>query len=234
MTTFEVTDRNLNIEKLEEFGFCVESSRYVYNVKIADGEFEMFMYIEEGFDKVCISSTVIDILTGEEYVLHEIPGAHGNFLDNIRAEVERITRRILEECFGIPRKDSKLKNRQTAEVISYAREKYGDEAEFLWEKFPDCAVLRRKDTKKWYAAILTTGRAKFGYDNDETIEVLDLKETPETIATLVDNTNFFPGYHMNKKHWYTIILDGRIEKEEIFERIDTSHELVGPKKASKQ
>lgn len=230
MTTSEVTDRKLNIEKLEEFGFCVESGRYVYNEKIADGEFEMFMYIEEGFDKMCISSTVIDISTGEEYVLHEIPGAHGNFLGNIRAEVERITRRILEECFGIPRKDAKLKNRQTAEVISYAKEKYGDEAEFLWEKFPDCAVLRRKDTNKWYAAILTVAKSKFGYDSDEIIEVLDMKARPEDMDGLVDNKNYFPGYHMNKKHWYTIILDGRVSIEEIFSRLDASHELVAPKK----
>ena len=32
-------------------------------------------------------------------------------------------------------------------IIKYVRESYGDELEFLWKKFPDNAVWRRKDNK---------------------------------------------------------------------------------------
>lgn len=35
-----------------------------------------------------------------------------------------------------------------------------------------------------------------------------------------------PGYHMNKKHWNTIILDGSITDEKIFFLVDLSYELV--------
>ncbi len=35
-----------------------------------------------------------------------------------------------------------------------------------------------------------------------------------------------PGYHMNKKHWNTIILDGSIHDGEIFTMIDDSYDLV--------
>jgi len=44
-----------------------------------------------------------------------------------------------------------------------------------------------------------------------------------------------PGYHMNKKHWNTIILDGSIPDDEIFVLINDSYELVikGLKKADK-
>ena len=35
-----------------------------------------------------------------------------------------------------------------------------------------------------------------------------------------------PGYHLNKKHWNTITLDGSIPDEEIVELIEHSHELV--------
>ena len=34
------------------------------------------------------------------------------------------------------------------------------------------------------------------------------------------------GYHMSKKHWNTIILDGSIPEEEIIEMIDDSYALV--------
>ena len=41
-----------------------------------------------------------------------------------------------------------------------------------------------------------------------------------------------PGYHMNKKHWNTVVLDGVIPDREVREMIDHSYELVAstPKK----
>jgi predicted DNA-binding protein (MmcQ/YjbR family) len=35
-----------------------------------------------------------------------------------------------------------------------------------------------------------------------------------------------PGYHMNKKHWNTIILDGSIQDDKLFFLVDLSYELV--------
>ena len=35
-----------------------------------------------------------------------------------------------------------------------------------------------------------------------------------------------PGYHLNKKHWNTIVLDGVIPAREIKKMIDRSYELV--------
>ena len=38
-----------------------------------------------------------------------------------------------------------------------------------------------------------------------------------------------PGYHMNKKHWNTVVLDGVIPDSEIRQMIDHSYELVAKK-----
>ena len=35
-----------------------------------------------------------------------------------------------------------------------------------------------------------------------------------------------PGYHMNKKHWSTVVLDGSIPGKELFAMVDHSYELV--------
>ncbi|MBX2904389.1 MAG: MmcQ/YjbR family DNA-binding protein [Taibaiella sp.] len=42
-----------------------------------------------------------------------------------------------------------------------------------------------------------------------------------------------PGYHMNKKHWNTVVIDGSLDRRTIREIIDHSYELVvnGGKKA---
>ncbi|MFA5819639.1 MAG: MmcQ/YjbR family DNA-binding protein [Bacteroidales bacterium] len=39
-----------------------------------------------------------------------------------------------------------------------------------------------------------------------------------------------PGYHMNKKHWNTVLLDGSVPDKEVFSWIDHSYELVAGKK----
>lgn len=35
-----------------------------------------------------------------------------------------------------------------------------------------------------------------------------------------------PGYHMNKKHWNTIVVDGSVSAKQLKEWIDDSYELV--------
>jgi predicted DNA-binding protein (MmcQ/YjbR family) len=37
-----------------------------------------------------------------------------------------------------------------------------------------------------------------------------------------------PGYHMNKKHWNTIIVEGTLSKMQLKEMIDHSYALVAP------
>jgi predicted DNA-binding protein (MmcQ/YjbR family) len=39
-----------------------------------------------------------------------------------------------------------------------------------------------------------------------------------------------PGYHMNKKHWNTILVDGSVPDKEIFKWIDHSFDLIAGKK----
>ena len=45
-----------------------------------------------------------------------------------------------------------------------------------------------------------------------------------------------PGYHMNKTHWNTIVLDGTIPQQEIKQMIDHSYEqiVLGMKKSERQ
>jgi len=38
-----------------------------------------------------------------------------------------------------------------------------------------------------------------------------------------------PGYHMNKKHWNTVIIDNTLNKKQLKELIDHSYDLVKPK-----
>ena len=113
--------------------------------------------------------------------------------------------------------------------MQYVSGKYDTSLEFLWKKFPDNAIYRRKDNQKWYAAILTVARNKIGLNGSDKIEILDLRIDPMQMEQTIDNKRYFPGYHMNKKNWYTICMDGSVGNDEIFKRIDISYELAKKK-----
>jgi len=56
---------------------------------------------------------------------------------------------------------------------------------------------------------------------------INLKCKPEEAIILRDIfVSVIPGYHMNKDHWNTVILDGMVPSEEIEQMIDTSYSLV--------
>lgn len=211
--------KKADFEKLISFGFKAEGGEYTYSRLIADNQLKL---------TVCVSALgeifteVIDLATNEEYVVHLSPDAEGAFVGMVRESCDHVLSDISEKCF-VP---DVFKSDYAKKIISYVKSTYGDELEFLWKRFPDNAIWRRKDTNKWYAALLNISKRKLGLNSDEIIEIIDLRLRPEAMGTLIDNQNYFPGYHMNKKHWYTICLDGSVKLDEIFKRIDESYILA--------
>ena len=56
-------------------------------------------------------------------------------------------------------------------------------------------------------------------DPDKAIQLRE--EYPETVL---------PGYHMNKKHWNTVVVDGRLSTKQLKDMIDHSYQLVNKSK----
>ena len=66
---------------------------------------------------------------------------------------------------------------------------------------------------------------------------MNLKCDPLVAEGLRDKyKSVLPGYHMNKMHWNTIILDGTIPENVIYSMIDDSYDLVysGLKKSERE
>ena len=56
---------------------------------------------------------------------------------------------------------------------------------------------------------------------------INLKCDPEyAIQLREENEGVQPGYHMNKTHWNTVLIDGSVSDELIFELVDHSYDLV--------
>ena len=59
---------------------------------------------------------------------------------------------------------------------------------------------------------------------------LNLKETPEDCFILRElHAAVLPAYHMNKRHWVSVVLDGSMTDEEILPLIRKSYDLTAKK-----
>ncbi len=80
---------------------------------------------------------------------------------------------------------------------------------------PDAAVFKVKN--KMFAIL--------GHHFDE--DIVNLKCDPNEALMLRDIFDaVIPGYHMNKKHWNTVLLNGTLPKKEIERMIDNSYALI--------
>lgn len=210
--------KKLNRGKLLAYGFEKNAEHYTYETTIMKGDFQLMISIS---NEELIETKLIECASGEEYVLHRTSAA-GSFVGSVKTEYDEVLQDIADKCF----ETDVFKSEMTKKVIQYVQDTYQDELEFLWPKTPSNAIFRRKETKKWYTALLTIQKNKLGLPSDEVIEILDLRNQPEKVAALVDGQQFFPGYHMNKKYWLTICLDGSVSFEAIKELIDESFQLA--------
>lgn len=211
--------KTVDLKKLTAYGFSKESDIYSYNTVLSDSNFIMTVNITE---KGEVNAVVIDPAFDDVYTLHLVDGLSGSFAGGIRTEYAKVLNDIADKCF----EPDVFKTDLAKEVIAYIKSTYGDEFEYLWQKFPDDAVVRRKDNKKWYATVFTVSRRKLGFNSDDAVEILDLRMKPEEIEKEVDGAKILPGYHMNKKHWITICLDGTVPMEKIRKKIDESYLLA--------
>jgi predicted DNA-binding protein (MmcQ/YjbR family) len=84
---------------------------------------------------------------------------------------------------------------------------------------PDVLVLKTNG-KSFLLISLNTDPVQFNAKCDPEKALL-LREMYEGIV---------PGYHMNKKHWNTIVLNGSVPNKVVRELIDHSYELVCARK----
>lgn len=204
-------NKKIDSSKLLKYGFIKNKNNYFYDVLILNNKFKLELTVN---DKLELTSRLIDKKSNEEYILIDLD-THGEFVGKLRDEIDKIINDFIEKCTN----DNIFKSKQSKVIIKYIKEKYNIDFEYLWKKFPNNAIARKSDGK-WFIAILTVKKSFFGFDSNEEVEVIDLRYKNNII---IDNKKVFPGYHMNKKSWYTIILDNGISDKEIIKCIDNSY-----------
>ena len=215
MKIIDVEKYNLSKEQLKSFGFREEAEKLIYRKEILDSSF----LIEIVFVNNQLMVEVYDIEFDEIYSLFSVDSAVGETVQNIREHVEN----LLSSILGLADESEQI----NSEVVDYCNNKYGENHVNPFKKHPDIlAFLNEKN--KWYALLSDVEYNKLNKNTDITtkVKILNVKYPTDNILDIIDNQNIFPAYHMNKKHWISIVLDKNIKLETIKELIDISFSLV--------
>ena len=220
-------DLKINFEKLLGLGFIKKDNYYEYETKIIDNQFSLIIKIDKDNS---ISSDVIDLSTNEKFILYDVTNATGEYIGKIREEYNNIIETVKSTCCC----KNIFKSEYAKLIIEYIKQKYNDDLEYLWKKFPNNAIWRNKENNKWYGILLIVEKTKIGIKEEGSIEIIDLLLEPERIEKMVDNKKYFLCYHMNKKYLITIKLDGSVDINDIYEWINHSYNLSKGKSLYKE
>lgn len=115
-------------------------------------------------------------------------------------------------------------------VLAYAKKKYGTKPQYLWERFPDYAVLRHEDNQKWYGLIMNIPYEKIDCTKEGHVDILNVKLDDVLMRDmLIAQEGYYIGYHISRGNWLSVVLDGTIELKSICGLIDISYNVTASK-----
>lgn len=213
-------DNKLDEKKLSAYGFKQKNKKYILKKNLKGGSFYAIIFVSNKTFEV----KVYDSLNDEEYIPFNIKTSTGSFVGEIRSAVDTFIDEIIEKCF--------INQNIKKKLLDYVLKKYGTKPISPWEDYPTYITLNAEN-KKWYGLIMNIPYKLIADNKEGNVEVINIKLEPDKIESLIDYSNFFPAYHMNKKYWITILLNSDIAFEQITDLIDESYNLVYKKKGKK-
>ena len=205
----------LNKNKLIKYGFTKEKEVYKYSTNIMNDAFMVTITINQNSK---VEGHIYDLDCESEYTNFRVENITGNFALTIKEKYQSLLQDIRNNCFDKTYFILNKTNRLAELIIN----KYKVTPEFLWKKYPTFGVFRNPVSKKWFAIIMNIDKSKIIPNQNGEIEILNLKLDD---INYLKQKGFYPAYHMNKKSWVSIILDGTLSDEQIMHFVNISYNL---------
>ena len=116
------------------------------------------------------------------------------------------------------------------QVMDWLRATFGTVPETPWDEYPTYFTFKTANSGKWYALFMDVPAKVLGLSGEQTVSVVNVKAHPTAVETAVDNLHVFPAYHMNKKHWLTVLLDATTDRNYLQKLLHDSYDLSESKK----
>ena len=204
-------------ESLEAAGFkTTDGNTFSMNQTVSNGAFNADIILS--LSEQTLTVHLFDSATSEKYALFDMPNSHGAFVASLREEVQQLIDEIKSKCF----ETSELKD----DYIAWIKSQFGAEPDYPWADDAPWSFVFRCPNEKWFALVMRIKYRQLGLTGDEEVWVVNMKASQDEIPNLIDKKSIFPAWHMNKKHWITVLLTAATDFENLCELTDKSYELV--------
>ena len=204
-------------ESLEAAGFkTTDDNSYSMNQTVSKGAFNAVITLSLSDQTLTVH--LFDSATGEKYALIDMPNSHGAFVASLREEVQQLIDGIKSKCF----ETNDLKDN----YIAWIKSQFGAELDFPWPDDAPWSFVFRCPNEKWFALVMRIKYRQLGLTGDEEVWVVNMKASQDEIPNLIDKKSIFPAWHMNKKHWITVLLTAATDFNKLCELTQKSWELV--------
>ena len=202
--------------KLVAYGFVPGNGKLSFTKDLPDENFRIIIEYSDSF-----SGRIIDLSTNDEYVNYRREDASG-FSAAIKDKFVGLLKDIRDSCCV----NQYYESEQAKRIVAHIREVYGDTPEFLWKAYPTFSAIRKKSNRKWYAVFgsVPLDKVDKGASASQKVEVINVKVGD--VKRLLKKKGYYPGYHMNKKCWVSVILDDTVADAEIHQLIEDSYNSV--------
>ena len=206
----------INKDSLKAAGFTTsDDNSYEMRMPVSNGAFKADITLVLSDQTLTVH--LFDSATGEKYALFDMP-SHGAFVASLREEVQKIIDDIKAKCF----ETNDLKD----DYIAWIKSKFGAEPDYPWPDDAPYSFVFRCPNEKWFALVMRIKYRQLGLTGDENVWVVNMKADQDSIPNLVDHKSIFPAWHMNKKHWITILLTAVTDFNKLCELTEKSFTLV--------
>lgn len=83
-------------------------------------------------------------------------------------------------------------------------------------------MFRHPGNCKWFAIVMDVPDEKLGLEGDAIADIVNVKLNLGLVDELSTRDGFSPAYHMNKKQWVSVRLDGSVDADELTALLDES------------
>ncbi len=118
------------------------------------------------------------------------------------------------------------------DIFEFVSNEYGVTPEYPFADDFETAVLRHSNGK-WFGIIMSVRECRLGLKGDKERWVINLKNHPEAVSSLLGADGFLPAYHMNKEKWFSALID-TVDKNLLFALIDESYNIITLKTKNKR
>ncbi len=205
--------------KLISYGFIKNQEDYVYRKDLGKDGMEAEVHVSVSGK---VTGRVMDTFAEEEYIAVHLEGQQGSYTADIRKRYVDVLQDIAENCFhSVP-----FVSDQANRIDERIREKWQEEGDHPFEKYPDYVSYRYHGNQKWYALVMNVDGEKTGLSSGKH-EIVNLKS--DRVDELVKEEGILPAWHMNHRQWISVVLDDTLSDEKLMRLIEESRNLVAEK-----